>query len=133
MGFSQLQFPIGILSFGLVASILVSFIEKILENCLTLCKSSKNRHFSPFKVQTKSKVEIKNELLLKFKEYLNKMDVDDQIVKLNAFLGIKNQDKFISNAIDDKNSDPNQSDVDQFILEVVHEAANTKENNCKLI
>ena len=72
INFGHLQFPIGILLVGFAISIISAFFEKML-NCLKLCRSKANSSSKPKVQKTRPKKEIQHELLLKFKNSLEKI------------------------------------------------------------
>ena len=128
MGYSQLQIPLGILVLGIITSTIVSFAEKTI-NCMKFFKNGNNLQHSSFKtkVQNKPSQKIQDELLLKLKRHLNKMDLNDQIKQVNKFLKMNKHDEVKNNDIENK-----KLYAGEFIVQVVREAGKLKVNGDEL-
>ena len=124
MGFNQLQFPIGLLIFGLGGSIIAAFIEKVLDG-LNWYKKEKIQN-------TKPKKEVLKRLRQNLKDFLQNMDDDDyNLAKLRLIMDILGtKDKMKSITKDAKVLDNAQSaSVDKFVVQMVKEAATSNRNH----
>ena len=125
MGFNQLQFPIGLLIFGLGGSIIAAFIEKMLER-LNWYKKEKVHN-------TKLKKEVLKRLRHDLKDFLQNMDEEDEynLAKLKLIMDILGiEDKMKSITKDSKVLDNAQSaSVDKFVVQMVKEAATSNRNH----
>ena len=124
MGFNQLQFPIGLLIFGLGGSIIAAFIEKVLDR-LNWYKKEKVQN-------TKLKKEVLKRLRHDLKDFLQNMNEDDyNLAKLKLIMDILGtKDKMKSITKDAKVLDDAQSaSVDKFVVQMVKEAATSNRNH----
>ena len=124
MGFNQLQFPIGLLIFGLGGSIIAAFIEKVLDR-LNWCKKEKVQN-------TKLKKDVLKRLRHDLKDCLENMNEDDyNLAKLKLIMDILGtKDKMKSITKDAKVLDNAQSaSVDKFVVQMVKEAATSNRNH----
>ena len=125
MGFNQLQFPIGLLIFGLGGSIIAAFIEKVLDRL---------NWYKKEKVQI---TKFKNKDVLKrlrhdLKDFLQNMNEDDyNLAKLKLIMDILGtKDKMKSITKDAKVLDNAQSaSVDKFVVQMVKGAATSNRNH----
>ena len=125
MGFNQLQFPIGLLIFGLGGSIIAAFIEKVLDR------------LNWYKKEKVQNTKLKKDVILKrlrhdLKDCLENMNEDDyNLAKLKSImdiLGTKDKNRSITK--DAKVFDNAQSaSVDKFVVQMVKEAATSNRNH----
>ena len=124
MGFNQLQFPIGLLIFGLGGSIIAAFIEKVLDS-LNWYKKEKVQN-------TKLKKDVLQRLRHDLKDFLQNINEDDyNLAKLKLIMDILGtKDKMKSITKDAKVLDNAQSaSVDKFVVQMVKEAATSNRNH----